>query len=71
MAAGFKDVYKKMSPKKKIEPFSFYYSFNESRSEVGYAGIRNLGCICYMISMLQQLYMTVPFRNLILMANDM
>lgn len=50
--------------------FSSYYSFNESRSELGYAGIRNLGCICYMISMLQQLYMTVPFRNLILMSDD-
>ncbi len=60
-----------MSAKKSSEIFSYYYdSYNESRSELGYAGIRNLGCICYMIAMLQQLYMTVPFRNLILIADD-
>ena len=69
--AGFKQVYKKMSQKKAAESFSYYYySYNEPRSELGYAGIRNLGCICYMISMIQQLYMTSPFRNLILMADD-
>lgn len=49
---------------------SYFYSYNEARSELGYAGLRNLGCICYMIAMLQQLYMTKPFRNLILMADD-
>lgn len=50
--------------------FSYYYNYNEARSELGYAGIRNLGCICYMISMLQQLFMTKSFRYLILMADD-
>ncbi len=50
--------------------FSYFLNYNEARSELGYAGIRNLGCICYMVSMLQQLYMTKPFRNLILMADD-
>ena len=49
---------------------SYFYSYNEARSELGYAGIRNLGCICYMISMLQQLFMTQSFRSLILMADD-
>lgn len=69
--SGFKDIYKKMSSKKaETFSYSYYYSYNEARSELGYAGIRNLGCICYMISMIQQLYMTVPFRNLILMADD-
>lgn len=46
------------------------YYFKEVRSEWGYAGIRNLGCICYMISMLQQFYTTKPFRSLLLMAQD-
>jgi ubiquitin carboxyl-terminal hydrolase 34 len=69
--AGFKQIYKKMSQKKAQESFSYYYySYNEARSELGYAGLRNLGCICYMNSMIQQLYMTVPFRHLILMADD-
>lgn len=49
---------------------SYFYSYNEARSELGFAGIRNLGCICYMIAMLQQLFMTKPFRHLILMADD-
>ena len=59
-----------MSTKKSYDSFSYYYSYNEARSELGYAGIRNLGCICYMISMLQQFYMTVPFRHLVLMTED-
>jgi ubiquitin carboxyl-terminal hydrolase 9/24 len=49
---------------------SYFYNYNEARSELGYAGIRNLGCICYMISMLQQLFMTESFRYLVLMADD-
>lgn len=49
---------------------SYFYSYNEARSELGYSGIRNLGCICYMIAMLQQLFMTQSFRSLILMADD-
>ena len=53
--------------------YSYYpsfYSYNEARSELGYAGIRNLGCVCYMISMMQQLFMTQCFRSLVLMADD-
>ena len=70
-AAGFKGIYKKMSANKSSSySFSYFYSYNEARSELGYAGIRNLGCICYMISMLQQLFMTQSFRSLILMADD-
>lgn len=49
---------------------SYFYSYNEARSEIGYAGIRNLGCICYMIAMLQQLFMTQSFRSLVLMTDD-
>jgi hypothetical protein len=32
------------------------------RSSTGYAGMANLGCICYMISTLQQFFMTPSFR---------
>ena len=38
----------------------------EQRSDVGYVGIKNLGCICYMISLLQQLFMIPKFRSGIL-----
>jgi ubiquitin carboxyl-terminal hydrolase 34 len=35
-----------------------------------YVGIRNLGCICYMNSMLQQLYHVPAFRYQLLRADD-
>jgi len=35
-----------------------------------YSGIRNLGCICYMNSMLQQLYHVPSFRYQLLQADD-
>lgn len=73
-AAGFKAVYKKMSSSKSSSSSygfsSYFYSYNEARSELGYAGLRNLGCICYMIAMLQQLFMTQSFRSLVLMTDD-
>jgi ubiquitin C-terminal hydrolase len=62
--ANFKKIYKTVSQVK----MSNY--FKEVRSEYGYAGIHNLGCICYMISMLQQFFLTKPFRYLMLMADD-
>lgn len=48
----------------KIEPSSSWAHdpADESRSRFDYIGIRNLGCICYMISILQQFYMVPPFR---------
>ena len=42
----------------------------EKRSSLGYSGIKNLGCICYMIAMLQQFFCTETFSRGILMAND-
>ncbi|MCB0370206.1 MAG: hypothetical protein KDD45_12475 [Bdellovibrionales bacterium] len=36
----------------------------------GYAGIKNLGNICYMNSMMQQLYMNKTFRYLLMRIND-
>ena len=42
-----------------------------SRGRVGeYVGIVNLGCICYMISMLQQFFMVPQFRWQLLKAVD-
>eukprot|EP00826_Nyctotherus_ovalis_P048933 TRINITY_DN5828_c0_g1_i10.p1 TRINITY_DN5828_c0_g1~~TRINITY_DN5828_c0_g1_i10.p1 ORF type:complete len:534 (+),score=138.43 TRINITY_DN5828_c0_g1_i10:124-1725(+) len=38
------------------------------KSDTGYMGIKNLSCICYMISLLQQLYMIPSFRNSIVSA---
>lgn len=42
----------------------------ESRSDLGYAGIKNLGCICYMLAMLQQFFFQKSFRNAVLLASD-
>lgn len=38
------------------------------RSEVGYAGLRNLSNTCYLNSLFSQLFMNVQFRNLFLTA---
>jgi ubiquitin carboxyl-terminal hydrolase 34 len=43
---------------------------SDRRSDYGFIGIKNLGCICYMIAMLQQFYCTPAFRYGILMADD-
>jgi len=47
-----------------------YSPASDVRSSHGYAGIVNLGCICYMISMLQQFYMIPQFRYSILDVDD-
>lgn len=47
-----------------------YSPISELRSMHGYAGIINLGSICYMNSMLQQFYMIPQFRYSILDAED-
>ena len=48
----------------KITPSQF------DKSTTGYLGINNLGCICYMISLLQQLFMVPSFSNQILAIED-
>lgn len=40
------------------------------KSSTGYVGLKNLGCICYMNSLLQQLYMIPTLRNAILYVDD-
>lgn len=47
-----------------------YSPNSELRSMHGYAGITNLGAICYMSSMLQQFYMIPQFRYSILAADN-
>lgn len=43
---------------------------DNQRSVTGYAGLKNLGNICYINSMMQQLFMNKTFRYLILRIND-
>ncbi|KRW99755.1 Armadillo-type fold [Pseudocohnilembus persalinus] len=64
---GFKQLLDKI--KKYNFNFNQYYGF-ECKSPEGFVGIKNLGCICYMNSMLQQFFMTPSFRKAILMADD-
>lgn len=40
------------------------------KSSTGYVGLKNIGCICYMNSILQQLYMIPSFRKLMLEVWD-
>ena len=48
-----------------------YQPSDKQRSSVHkYAGINNLGNICYMISMLQQMFMVPQFRYQLLKAVD-
>ena len=47
-----------------------YSPSSDQLSPTGYVGIRNLGSICYMISLLQQLFMMPKFRRGILSIKD-
>lgn len=40
------------------------------RAKTGYVGLRNLGCTCYMNSLLQQFFMISDFRDTILSIED-
>lgn len=55
-----------------IKPHSgwAYVPSSESRSKLGYAGLENLGCICYMLAMIQQFYMIPTFRYKLMAADD-
>jgi hypothetical protein len=41
-----------------------YEAKNEEKSETGYVGLKNLGCICYMNSLMQQMFMIPQLRYL-------
>jgi len=43
-----------------------YSPDDDERSAVGYVGLKNLGCTCYMNSLTQQLFMMPNFRKGIL-----
>lgn len=43
---------------------------NEEKSAIGYVGMRNLGCICYLNSLMQQLYMIPSLRANLLRAYE-
>jgi len=47
-----------------------YNPNSHERSALGYAGLKNIGCICYINSMLQQFFMIPPFRNAIASVSD-
>ena len=43
---------------------------DSEKSATGYVGLKNLGCICYMNSLFQQLFMITTLRNDILSVKD-
>lgn len=47
-----------------------YNPILKQKSLTGYVGLKNLGCTCYMNSVLQQLYMIPNFRKAIIEIND-
>eukprot|EP01022_Parablepharisma_sp_SALTPOND_P020710 TRINITY_DN384_c0_g1_i1.p1 TRINITY_DN384_c0_g1~~TRINITY_DN384_c0_g1_i1.p1 ORF type:complete len:1619 (-),score=198.46 TRINITY_DN384_c0_g1_i1:10622-15478(-) len=58
-------------PPEVYEPITWDYSPDKyKRSSSGFVGIRNLGCVCYMISMVQQFFLIPPFRNGLLSVSD-
>ena len=42
----------------------------KKRKAYGYVGLKNIGCICYMNSILQQMYMVPSFRYAIMSSDD-
>ena len=53
---------------KNEESNTTYHNF--STKSYGHVGLKNLGCICYMNSIMQQLYMCPTFRYAIMSADD-
>ncbi|CAD8072236.1 unnamed protein product [Paramecium sonneborni] len=54
---------------KNFNDWNIQSKFHE-KSSTGYVGLYNLGCICYMNSLLQQLYMVPAFREKLLQIED-
>jgi len=81
MSAGLNEItIRTVNYLKKLVLNNFWRTHNNSdwyivpitseRSKVGYAGLENLGCTCYMNSLFQQLYMISDFSNTILESDD-
>jgi len=51
-----------------LSRYNFYNSYS-TKCE-GHVGLKNLGCICYMNSMLQQFFMVPSFRRAIMQVDD-
>ena len=49
---------------------SSYFHNSYSSKQHGHVGLKNLGCICYMNSIMQQIYMVPTFRYAIMHADD-
>jgi hypothetical protein len=47
-----------------------YEAKSEEKSETGYVGLKNLGCTCYMNSLMQQLYMVPKLRSNLLTVEE-
>jgi ubiquitin carboxyl-terminal hydrolase 9/24 len=45
-------------------------SLKNEKSSTGFVGLKNIGCICYMNSIMQQLFMIPSFRKAILEVED-
>jgi ubiquitin carboxyl-terminal hydrolase 9/24 len=43
---------------------------DSEKSSTGFVGLKNLGCICYMNSLFQQIFMINSLRNDLLMVKD-
>ena len=56
--------------KNEDETTSLNYFSSYSKRQYGHVGLKNLGCICYMNSIMQQVYMVPTFRYAIMHADD-
>ena len=54
---------------KKPDGWNYQPANDEAKSQA-YVGLVNLGCICYMNSMMQQFFMTPAFRYNLMCVND-
>ena len=55
---------------KKPKGWNYVPPTQTSGDKQKYVGLRNLGCICYMNSMMQQFFMTPAFRYNLLCVDD-
>ena len=55
---------------KKPKGWNYSPTTQSSSKYQKYCGLRNLGCICYMNSMMQQFFMTPAFRYNLLCVDD-